>query len=132
MILVDTSVWIDYFNGAATPEADYLDETLGQEPIAIGDLILTEVLQGFRSARDYRLARSLLTELPVHPLLDERRAIAAADRYRSLRRRGITIRKTSDVIIGSYCIEERLPLLFADRDFGPMVRHLGLRDAMSR
>ena len=130
MILVDTSVWIDFFNGIATPETDFLDSTLSTEPVGIGDLILVEVLQGFRHDRDYRQARSLLTALSVFQLLDEQRAVRAADAFRALRRLGSTIRKTTDVIIGTYCIEQRLPLLYSDRDFDPMVEHLGLEAAL--
>jgi hypothetical protein len=132
VILVDTSVWVDFFNGVATPESDYLSSSLGSEPIAIGDLILTEILQGFRSDRDYRTARSLLDHLTVFELLNPHLAVKAADRYRRLRKRGITVRKTADAIIGSWCIENRFPLLYSDRDFDPMVEHLGLKSALLR
>ena len=132
MILVDTSVWIDYFNGEITTESDYLDQVLGQEPVGVGDLILTEVLQGFRSDRDFRAARVLFENLTIFPLLDPSLAIATAQRYRRLRKRGITIRKTSDAIIGNWCIEHRVPLLFSDRDFDPMVEYLGLRSVLPR
>ena len=130
MILVDTSVWVDFFNGVATPESDYLGSSLGREPVAIGDLILTEILQGFRRDRDYRTARSLLDSLTIFELLNPDLAIKAADRYRRLRKRGITVRKTADAIIGSWCIEHRFPLLYSDRDFDPMVEHLGLISAL--
>lgn len=130
MILVDSSVWVAYFNGQITAETDYLDKILGFEPVAIGDLILTEVLQGFRHDADYRKARELLTALTVHELLGVRLAIKAADNYRLLRRRGITIRKTADAIIATYCIEHGLQLLYSDRDFEPFVRHLKLRSAL--
>ena len=131
MILVDSSVWIDYFNGTINPETDLLDLTLGVEPVAAGDLILTEVLQGFRSDSDYRTARSLMSALPTYQLLNPELAIAAADHYRHLRKLGITVRKTTDIIIGSYCIDRKLPLLFSDRDFDPMVQHLGLQSALN-
>jgi predicted nucleic acid-binding protein len=131
MILVDSSVWIDYFNGTISPETDFLNLTLGVEPIAAGDLILTEVLQGFRSDADYRTARSLMSALPTYQLLNAELAVRAADRYRQLRKLGITVRKTADIIIGSYCIDKRLPLLFSDRDFDPMVQHLGLQSALN-
>ena len=131
MILVDSSVWIDYFNGTVSPEAEFLDRTLGEEPVAIGDLIITEVLQGFRSDADYRIARSSLSALPAYQLLNPDLAIAAADHYRELRKMGITVRKTTDMIIGSYCIHHQLLLLFSDRDFDPMVEHLGLRSAIA-
>ena len=129
MVLVDSSVWIDYFNGTETRETDVLDGLLGTEPVALGDLILAEVLQGFRRDADYRTARELLEGLPVLDLLGRERAIRVVDRYRSLRKRGITVRKTTDVVIASFCISERLPLLYSDRDFDPFVEHLGLKQA---
>lgn len=126
MIVVDSSVWVDYFNGQATPETDLLDRLLGTEPVAIGDLILAEVLQGFRSDADYRTARRLLTSLTVHDMLGAARAIRVAEHYRVLKRKGVTVRKTADAIIATFCIEQRLPLLYSDRDFDPFVKHLGL------
>jgi predicted nucleic acid-binding protein len=130
LILVESSVWVDYFNGRPTPEAKFLDGLLGNERIAIGDLILTEVLQGFRRDSDYRAARELLGALTIFDLLGKARALSAAENYRKLRKKGITIRKTSDVVIATYCIGEQLPLLFSDRDFQPFVDHLGLRSAL--
>lgn len=130
VILVDSSVWIDYFSGNGSAETDFLDETLGNRAVAIGDLILTEVLQGFRHDRDYRTARRLLEELTVFDLLGRNMAIKSAENFRKLRKKGITIRKTADVIIASFCIEHDLPLLFSDRDFRPFVDHLGMRDAV--
>ena len=130
MIVVDSSVWVDYFNGRETAQTDYLDSILGVEPVAVGDLILTEVLQGFRDDRDFKIAEGLMTSLSVFGMLGEQRALSAAGRYRKLRKQGITIRKTSDVIIGSFCINMGLPLLFSDRDFQPMVQHLGLIEAL--
>ncbi len=127
MILVDSSVWIDYFNGAATTETDLLDELLGREPVAVGDLVLVEVLQGFRAEADYRAARELLGSLAVFELLGVSRAHKVAESYRALRRLGITVRKTTDAVIATFCIEQRLPLLYSDRDFDPFVEHLGLR-----
>ena len=127
MILVDSSVWIDYFNGEQTQEADKLDSLLGVEPLGIGDLILTEVLQGFRSDRDYETARRLLTSCSVFAMLGQDMALKSANNYRALRKKGITIRKTADVIIATYCIEQGHSLLFADKDFQPFVKHMGLR-----
>lgn len=129
MILVDSSVWIDYFSGNDSAEADVLDCILGNRAVAIGDLILTEVLQGFRHEKDYKVVKSLLEELTVFELLGKKMAIKSADNFRKLRKKGITIRKTADVIIASYCIEQNLPLLFSDKDFQPFVEHLGLRNA---
>ena len=126
MILVDSSVWIDYFNGTRTPETDRLHALLGNEVAATGDLILLEVLQGFRSDAGLAEARHAMSILPCFDLLGRMRAHRAADRYRELRRAGVTIRKTVDVVIGSFCIDEGIPLLFSDRDFLPMVEHLGL------
>ncbi len=126
MIMVDSSVWIDYFNGRDTPETTQLDSLLGIKPIAIGDIILTEVLQGFRNDKDYNTAKSLLTSLTVFELLGEKMALKSADNYRLLRKQGITIRKTVDVIIASFCIENNLPLLFSDKDFIPFVKYLKL------
>ena len=129
MIMVDTSVWIDYFAGRINPQTDTLDQLLGSTPIAMGDLILTEVLQGYRNDRDYRLARKLFAELITFELLGEDMAIRSAVNFRSLRKKGITIRKSADVIIASFCIEKKLPLLFSDRDFQPFVDYMGMRAA---
>ncbi|NMG74396.1 type II toxin-antitoxin system VapC family toxin [Aromatoleum diolicum] len=131
MILVDSSVWIDYFRGAATPEAEKLDSLLGSEPVATGDLILTEVLQGFGSDREFNEAKRLLTSLDVVELGGQEIAIQAAKNFRSLRARGITVRKTIDTVIATRCIESDYALLFSDRDFEPFVQHLGLRSALS-
>jgi len=130
MILVDSSVWVDYFNGVRARETDFLDSTLGIEPVAIGDLILTEVLQGFRSDTDYQAAKSLLLGLTVFELLGQDLAVRAADNYRTLRRRGVTVRKTVDCIIATFCIERGLPLLYTDRDFEPFAKSLGLTSAL--
>jgi hypothetical protein len=126
MILVDTSVWIDFFNGHVTPQTDALDNLLGREPVLIGDLILAEALQGFRRETDYRKARTLLETLELRTLGGRQIAITAADNYRALRRRGITPRKTIDMIIGAYCLVHGLELLHADRDFDLLEKELGL------
>jgi predicted nucleic acid-binding protein len=129
LILVHSSIWIDYFNGAVTPKTDKLDRLLGQEPVAIGDLILTEVLQGFRSERDFDRARSLLLSLDTVQLAGTEISIEAARNFRRLRRLGVRIRKTIDTIIATRCIESGYHLLYSDRDFDPFVEHLGLRAA---
>jgi predicted nucleic acid-binding protein len=129
MILVDSSVWIDYFGGTDTRQAETLDKALGVQTVAIGDLILTEVLQGFRLDQDYKTARKFLNELTVFELLGKGMAIKSAENFRKLRKQGITIRKTADVIIASFCIEHGLPLLFSDKDFKPFVTYLGLVEA---
>ncbi|MCT0216872.1 PIN domain nuclease [Synechococcus sp. CS-1330] len=126
MIVVDSSVWIDFFNGVSTPEVDRLDALLGVTPLAIGDLILVEVMQGFRNERDVATARQLFRSLALLPLLGGSNPWKAAENYRQLRRKGITVRKTIDGIIATACIEANLPLLFSDRDFQPYVEHLGL------
>ena len=130
MILVDSSVWIDYFRGVATPQADRLDSLLGSEPIAIGDLILAEVLQGFVSDHDFRQATQLLTSLLVVDLGGREIAIQAAKNFRTLRTLGVTVRKTIDTVIATRCIQSGFALLYSDRDFDPFVEHLGLRSAL--
>ncbi len=130
MILVDSSVWIDYFNGTPTGETDFLHQLLATDVAATGDLILAEVLQGFRVDAHFAAARRALAVLPTFDLLGQARAYRAAGRYRELRKAGITVRRTVDVIIGSFCIDEGLPLLFSDRDFLPMVDLLGLERAL--
>ena len=129
MIVVDSSVWIDYFNGNATAESDRLDRYLGTQPILVGDLILAEVLQGFRRDADYRSARTALPNFPVESMVGPARALRAGDDSRSLRARRITVRKTIDVMIATFCIEESHALLFSDREFEPFVAHLGLQPA---
>ncbi len=129
MIVVDSSVWIDFFNGVNTAEVERLDGLLGVTPLAIGDLILVEVMQGFRSERDVATARQLFRSLALLPMLGGSNAWKAANNYRQLRRKGITVRKTIDGIIATACIEANLPLLFSDRDFQPYVEHLGLEAA---
>jgi predicted nucleic acid-binding protein len=130
MILVDTSVWIDYFNGAESPQTDLLDSSIVEGSVAIGDLIFLEILQGIRNDKDYRQTKQSLLALDQYELFGKKMAGKCADNYRALRKKGITIRKTADVIIATFCIENRLPLLFLDRDFIPFVDHLGLEPAL--
>jgi hypothetical protein len=132
MIIVDTSVWIDYFKGLDTPETLALDSALGDEEVAIGDLILLEILQGFRADKDYKIAKKHLTALHQFNMLTPDLAVKAADNYRKLRKQGITIRKTADVIIATFCIENRLPLLYADKDFIPFTQYLKLRSVTGK
>jgi predicted nucleic acid-binding protein len=127
MILVDSSVWIDYFNGMNNPQSIILDSLLGVEPIAIGDVILTEILQGFRNDADFKTAKGVLLNLTIFEMLGQKNAIAAAENYRTLRKKGITVRKTIDCMISTFCIENNHALLFSDRDYQPFVEHLGLR-----
>lgn len=130
MILVDSSVWIDYFNGARTPASERLDALAGEEPLLIGDLILTEVLQGFATDRDFRQARTALAPFPIIMIGGPDAAVAAASNYRALRARGVTVRKTIDTLIATRCLLDGHALLYSDRDFDPFVEHLGLRTAL--
>jgi len=127
MIVVDSSVWIDYFNGKSTRRTNLLDSLLGGELIVIGDVILTEVLQGFQEDKDFKKARELLDSLIFREMLGKELAIKSAENYRFMRRKGVTVRKTIDVIIATFCISNNLPLLHSDRDFTPMEKHLGLK-----
>lgn len=126
MILVDSSVWIDYFCGSVTAQTEKLDALLGHELLAVGDLILTEVLQGFRNDKDFHAARKMLTSLVVVELGGTEIAIRAAQHHRALRRLGVTVRKTVDTVIATRCLESGYALLHSDRDFDPFVKHLGL------
>jgi len=126
VILVDSSVWIDYFNGHATPQALFVRDRLCAERFATGDVILTEVLQGFSTDAAFDQARSFLLSLEVFELAGLDISFAAARNYRRLRANGVTVRKTIDVIIATFCITHGLTLLHADRDFDTMRDHLGL------
>lgn len=117
MILVDSSVWIDYFRGVSSPQTDRLDALLGREPVAIGDLMLAEILQGFTRDRDLEQALAMLGALDVIEIGGREVAIQAARNYRALRAQGITVRKTIDTLIATRCIMDGMPLLYSDRDF---------------
>lgn len=130
MIMVDTSVWIDYFNGQDTPHTQQLDNYLQFAQVAICDVVLMEILQGFRSQNDYLQAKTSLEKLPCFEILNKSNAIEFANLYRHLRTKGITIRKSNDVMIAGFCIHHNLPLLFCDRDFMPFMTHLGLKSAL--
>lgn len=132
MILVDTSVWIDYFNGFENDETDILDQALGNNVVAVGDLIVLEILQGFRSDKDYKTAKKYLSSLKQFGMLSPELAIKAAENYRKLRKQGMTIRKTTDVIIATFCIENSLPLLYTDKDFIPFTKKLKLRSVSQK
>jgi len=127
MILVDTSVWINYFNGVNSPHSDALDLALVEGTAAIGDIIFLEILQGFRADKDYKNTKAQLSKLDQYELFGHHMIEVCADNYRSLRKRGITIRSTTDVIIATFCIENKIPLLFSDKDFLPFVKYLKLR-----
>ena len=127
MILVDTSVWIDYLRDTSTAPVTRLRGLIGQEELLVGDLILCEVLQGVGSSAQARRIEAALREFELVSLSDPDLAVAAAENYRLLRGRGITVRTTVDLLIGTFCIERGHSLLHADRDFEPMERFLGLQ-----
>jgi predicted nucleic acid-binding protein len=131
VILVDSSVWIDYFRGTETPQVEVLDGLLGRTRLAIGDLIVVEVLQGVRDQKEFDLVRKTLDAFTQVELVGYDIAVKAARNYRTLRGMGITVRKTIDSIIATRCIESGLTLLHSDRDFLPFVEHLGLKVAYS-
>jgi len=131
VILVDTSVWIDYFGGAETPEVKLLDGMFGRTRLAIGDLILAEVLQGITDDRQFDLVRKTLDTFTQIDLGGHEIAVKAAKNFRVLRALGVTVRKTIDSIIATRCLEDGLTLLHSDRDFAPFAAHLGLKVAYS-
>ncbi|MEQ1616609.1 MAG: PIN domain nuclease [Hyphomicrobiaceae bacterium] len=127
MIMVDSGVWIDFFNGAKHSHVELLADLINDDQALIGDLVLTEVLQGYRSDREFELARQWLEVVPLRTISGRELAVAAASNYRFLRAKGITVRKTIDVLIGTWCIVNQTPLLHSDRDFDPLEQHLGLQ-----
>lgn len=127
MWIVDSSVWIDYFNGKITPHTDALDRALGQRELALGDIILTEVLQGFRRDEDFAQARHALLRLPVLEMGGTEMALNSVANYRYLRQQGLTVRKTIDCLIATFVIQHHFELLHDDRDFEPFERLLGLQ-----
>ena len=126
MILADTSVWIGYFNGISSKKTDTLDAALTDDSVVIGDIVFLEILQGFRHDSDFKKAKSTLAVLEQYEMLGKSMVPKCADNYRMLRKRGITIRKTADLIIATFCIEHKLPLLHSDRDFTPFEKYLNL------
>lgn len=132
LIFVDSSVWVNYFNGVQNVETNRIDSLLGVEPVALGDLNLAEILQGFRHDRDYKTAKEILTACIIFELGGADMAVKAADNFRFLRKKGISVRKTIDVFIATFCIENNLPLLHADRDFDPFHIHLGLQNGLEK
>jgi predicted nucleic acid-binding protein len=126
--LVDTSVWVDLFRGAQTPQVARLKALVGHEELVLGDLILAEILQGLRTDREARQVEAALRSYRVFALVGQAMARLSANHYRELRRRGITVRKTIDCLIATWCIAHRVPLLHNDKDFGPFVQ-LGLAEA---
>ena len=127
MLLVDSTVWIDYFNGQANPHTDYLDRELNEQMILVGDLILAEVLQGFRPETDFEQAHQSLGNFQQVSLVSPTLAVQSARNYRNLRSQGVTVRKTIDCLIATYCIENNHALLHTDRDFDGFEQFLGLQ-----
>ncbi len=126
MIVVDTSVWIDYVRGICAPHTNLLDYELKHNRIITGDLIIVEFLQGFRTEKDYQAAKEIMESLEYHDFAGKEIALQSAQNFRKLQRSGITVRKTIDVIIATFCIENGYELLHNDRDFDPMEELLGL------
>jgi predicted nucleic acid-binding protein len=130
LILVDSSVWIDAFRGVWTRHTEHLRDRLGRQIVVTGDLVLTEVLQGFAKPSDFETARTLMTSVPLVNICNPDLALQAARNHRLLRSKGLTVRKTIDTLIATRCIQDDLELLYSDRDFDGFVRHLGLRSAL--
>ena len=126
MLVVDSSVWIDYFNGLETPQTDFLHRVLDKVPVLVGDLVLAEVLQGFRTDADFEAARRLLTRFAQAQMVSPTLAVQSARNYRALRQKGVTVRKTIDSLIATYCLENDHELLHNDSDFDGYEKHLGL------
>lgn len=127
MIIADTSVWIEYVRGIDTPQTDLLDYELLHDRVATGDLIIVEFLQGYREEKDIKIAKQIMDRLQYYDFLGKEMAIISAENYRKLRKYGVTVRKTIDVIIGTFCLEKGFELLHNDRDFDPMEQYLGLK-----
>ena len=127
MILVDTSVWVDYFNGISNQKTNKLDLILGNDVVITCDIILTEILQGFRNDKDYQIAKQHMESIYYYQFINKHISIKTADNFRFLRKKGITIRKTTDMLIGTFCIEYNIPLLHNDKDFEPMEKYLHLK-----
>ncbi len=127
MIVADTSVWIDYFNGIIASHTDRLDSDLESNRIVIGDLIIAELLQGFKTEKEYNAAKKLVENLEYRDFVGKEIAMKTAENYRFLRKKGITVRKTIDVIIATFCLENNFQLIHNDRDFDVMEKYLGLK-----
>jgi|SRR6056297_1069020 len=127
MIVADTSAWIDYFNGVLAPHTDRLDSDLETHIIIIGDLIIAELLQGFKTDKEYNTAKKIIEKFEYRDFVGKEIAMKTADNYRYLRKNGITVRKTIDVIIATFCIENEYQLIHNDKDFDPLEEHLGLK-----
>ena len=129
MMLADTSVWIDYLNGRITPQTNMLDDSLVEGLLVMGDLIFLEILQGIRDDKQHKAVKTKLSLLDQYSMFGKNMIFKCADNYRSLRKKGITVRNTNDVIIASFCIDKKFELLYCDRDFTPFTQNLGLKAA---
>ncbi len=127
MILADTSVWVDYFRGTDAPPRNFLDRALGTDEIFMGDLIIAELLQGATTEKSVSQIKNVIAKMQCVNLVGPKIAYQSAANYRLLRSRGITVRKTIDMLIGTYCIDSATFLIHNDRDFDPMEIHLGLK-----
>jgi predicted nucleic acid-binding protein len=127
MLVVDSTVWIDYFNGVANPQTDFLDKIVDQTTIMIGDLILAEVLQGFHADADFEKARRTLGRFMQTEMVNPKLVLQSARNYRQLRSKGVTVRKTIDSLIATYCIENGHELLHNDSDFDGYEKILNLQ-----
>ena len=127
MLLVDSTIWVDYFNGRISPQTDFLDHALSTTPILVGDLILAEVLQGFRQDSDFERACRALEKFQTVHMVNPVLAVQSARNYRALRKKGITVRKTIDSLIATFCIVNHHELLHNDSGFNPYEQYLGLR-----
>lgn len=127
MLVVDTTVWVDYFNGQINAETDYLDRVISEEVILVGDLILAETLQGFREDHDFLLAQEAFSKFEQTGMVNVQLAVRSAQHYRELRKKGITVRKTIDCLIATFCIVGNHSLLHRDSDFDGFEKHLGLK-----
>jgi predicted nucleic acid-binding protein len=132
VIVVDSSVWIDFLTGRSAAHVRELRSVLGTNEVIVGDLMLCEVLQGLNTEKSAREVETLLRRFQIVPMAGDAIAVLAARNYRALRRLGVTMRKTIDLFIGTWCIENRAALLHNDRDFQPMAQHLGLIEATPR
>ncbi|HAI68693.1 MAG TPA: VapC toxin family PIN domain ribonuclease [Gammaproteobacteria bacterium] len=126
MILPVSKIWIDYFNGRTTSQTELLDDILANGQVIVGDIILNEVLQGFRTDTDFDRVKHLLTCLPFREMLGQEMALQSAQNYRLLRQKGLSIRNTTNLIVGTFCVVNKLTVLHDEPDFSLMVEHLGL------
>ena len=127
MVIVDTTVWIDYLNGVQTPQTDWLDTEVEKQRLGLTDLILCEILQGVKTDGQATETQRELMKFEVMPMSGIELAVAAAQNYRKLRAKGRTVRKTVDCLIATFCLTNGFTLLHNDRDFDPFEEILGLR-----